>query len=362
MTAKINDEKIMTRALKLAQKGIGHTSPNPAVGCAIVKNGEIIAGDYHHKAGSSHAEILALKKAGNAAKGSDLYVTLEPCCIYGRTPPCTEAIIKAGIKRVVIGTLDPNPSVNGKGVKCLQEAGIEVEHGILQQQCEEINRGYNKYITTGLPYVTIKYAQSLDGRIATSTCSSQWISGEKSLKFAHQLRVKYDAVLIGAHTANIDDPQLTVRKARGKNPIRILLTDSGRLNNNLRLLADNNAQTIIATSRKGFTQCRGESFEKANIITLPVKSNGLDLKALLRKLGDKNITSLLVEGGSKVITSFLKQKLADSIIVITAPIIIGEGISAINDLDIKTIDSSIKLINKKMIKLSPDYVICGDIK
>lgn len=362
MTIKLTDEKIMAYALKLAQKGIGYTSPNPTVGCVIAKDGEIITGDYHHKAGSLHAEILAINKAGDAAKGSDLYVTLEPCCVYGRTPPCTEAIIKAGIKRVVIGTLDPNPSVNGKGVKCLQEAGVDVVSGILQKQCEEINRGYNKYITTGLPYVIIKYAQSLDGRIATSTCSSQWISGDKSLQFAHQLRAKYDAVLIGVHTANIDDPQLTVRKARGKNPIRILLTDSGRIDQNLRLLTDNKAQTIIATSRKGFTRCRGKSFENVNVITLPVKSNGIDLKALLRKLGDKGILSVLVEGGSKVITSFLKQKLADSIIVITAPIIIGEGISAVNDLNIKTIDSSIKLINKKLIRLGYDCAISGDLK
>jgi diaminohydroxyphosphoribosylaminopyrimidine deaminase/5-amino-6-(5-phosphoribosylamino)uracil reductase len=349
------DERYMIQALRLAAKGLGKTSPNPVVGCVVVKDGQIIAGDYHHKAGQPHAEALALPKAGAEAKGADLYVTLEPCCIYGRTPPCTDAIIKAGIKRVVAGALDPNPKVNGKGISILKNAGVEVVTGVLGRQCEKINRPYFKYAKTGLPYVTVKFAQSLDGRIATKNGSSKWISSEKSLVFAHKLRALNDAILIGANTANHDDPQLTVRLASGRNPIRIILTSSGRLTKNLRLLNDKSARTIIATGKSAKT------FANTETIRLPQKGDSLDLKVLLKVLAKMEITSLLVEGGSGAITGFLKQKLADKIIIVSAPILIGDGISAIGDLQTKTIAHSLKLKDVEYKHFGPDCVISGEL-
>lgn len=360
MTEKLKTEKLMARAISLAVKGMGYTSPNPVVGCLIVKNDKIIASDYHHKAGQPHAEILALNKAGKAAKGAVLYVTLEPCCLHGRTPPCTKAIIQAGIKKIVIGIPDPNPDVNGRGIKKLEKAGIEVVTGALEEQCRDLNKGYNKYITTGLPYVTIKCAQSLDGRIATKTGSSRWISSDESLKFAHKLRAHHDAILVGADTVNNDDPQLTVRLVKGKNPVRVILTSSGRIKNNLQIFSDS-ISTIIATGSKGLDNFKRKNTNNVELIKLPEKSGSLNLKVLLQKLADRGITSLLVEGGSKTITGFIKQKLADRIIVVTAPILIGDGINGIGDLGIKTINNSLKLKNIKYRKIGIDNIVVGDL-
>jgi diaminohydroxyphosphoribosylaminopyrimidine deaminase/5-amino-6-(5-phosphoribosylamino)uracil reductase len=326
----------------------------------IVKHGRVIAGDYHHQAGKPHAEALALAKAGDDAHGADLYVTLEPCCFHGRTPPCTEAIIKAGIKKVVVGAIDPNPAVNGKGIKRLNGAGIEIVSGVLQKECESVNRGYSKFITSGMPLVTVKYAQSLDGRIATKTGHSQWISSPESLEFAHQLRAAHDAILIGAKTANHDNPQLTVRLVKGKNPARIVLSASGGVKSNLRLFHDKQAPVIIATGRQGLKLFK-RALPDIETIVIPAKNRGLDLKNLLKKMAEKRITSVLIEGGSGVITGFLKQNLVDRMIIIAAPIIIGEGISAVGDLNIRTIDQSRKLINIEYRKIGRDCAIIGDL-
>ncbi|MCP4584273.1 MAG: bifunctional diaminohydroxyphosphoribosylaminopyrimidine deaminase/5-amino-6-(5-phosphoribosylamino)uracil reductase RibD [candidate division Zixibacteria bacterium] len=360
MAYKTDNENFMAQALKLAARGKGFTSPNPAVGCVIVKNGRVIAGDYHHEAGLPHAEALALNQAGAAAKNADLYVTLEPCCSYGRTPPCTEAIIKAGIKRVFIGTIDPNPAVNGRGIEILVHAGIEVETGVLRKRCESLIRSYIKFITTGLPLVTIKYAQSLDGRIAAKSGASQWISSPGSLKFAHQLRSWHDAILVGANTANHDDPQLTVRLVKGNNPVRIVLSGSGLVEPGLKLFHDKVTKTILATSRKGrklFEDSKGN----CDMMTLPIKVGELNLRALLEKLAKRGITSLLIEGGSGVITSFIKQNLVDRMIIVSAPIIIGDGISGVGDLKTKTIDKARRLINIEQRKIGPDCLIMGDL-
>jgi len=360
MAYKTENEKFMAKALKLAAKGRGFTSPNPAVGCVVAKDGQIIAGDYHHEAGLPHAEALALGRVGSSAKNADLYVTLEPCCIYGRTPPCTEAIIKAGIKRVFVGTKDPNPAVNGQGIEILRQAGIEVKTGVLQKQCDSLIRSYAKFITTGLPLVTVKYAQSLDGRIAAKSGASQWISSSGSLKYAHQLRSWYDAILIGASTANHDNPSLTVRLVKGNNPVRVVLSGKGRVKPKLKLFNDNDVQTILATSRQGrkfFEDAHGN----CDTITLPVKAGELNLRKLLEKLAERGITSLLIEGGSGVITSFLRQNLVDQLIIISAPIIIGDGISAVGDLKTKTIDQARRLVNVKQRKIGPDCVFIGDL-
>lgn len=346
----------------MARRGVGYTSPNPAVGSVIVKDGEIVAGDYHRRAGQPHAEALALQKAGDAARGADLYVTLEPCSFHGRTPPCTESIIAAGIRRVVIGTVDPNPKVNGLGIKALKKKGLEVVTGVLAESCRELNRAHSKFITTRLPLVTVKYAQSLDGRLATMTGSSQWISSDRSLVFAHQLRAQNDAILVGARTAKMDDPQLTVRYIKGKNPMRMIISGSGNVSRRLRLLNDDAAPVVIATSRIGANKMAKWVGSKAEILILPVRGGQLDLSALLKKLGERQITSLLVEGGAGIITGFLKQNLVDRIITIIAPIIIGRGINAVDDLGIKSIDKAKKIFNVRRKKIGPDCAIIGDLK
>lgn len=356
MPRRDEDEKFMALAIREASKGVGKTSPNPPVGCVIVKAGKVIARDYHHQAGKAHAEPLALAKAGRAARGATMYVTLEPCNIYGRTPPCTKAIIESGIKRVVIGVADPNPKVNTGGISELNRAGIKTELGILGQKCSEIIKPYAKYITTGLPFVTIKYAQSLDGRIATSTGSSKWISSSESLKFAHRLRTQNDAVLVGGRTANVDDPLLTVRNVKGRNPARIVLTGSGEIDSNLKIFDTTDARTIIFTASNRVFPNNVETFR------LEGNGNKIDLKAMLRKIGELGFISLLVEGGASVITSFLKQGLADRLIVVCCPIIIGEGVSAVGNLDSRTIGDAFKLNNVSYMKLGPDIAVIGDLK
>lgn len=346
----------MAQAIKLAQKAEGKTSPNPMVGCVIVKNGHIIGEGYHHKAGEPHAEILAFEEAGDKANGATLYVTLEPCCIFGRTPPCTQAIINNKIRRVVVGVTDPNPKINGRGLEILKNAGISISTGVMKKECADLIKPYAKYITTGMPFVTIKYAQSLDGRLATKNGSSQWISSPAALKYAHQLRSQSDAVLVGAGTANLDNPKLTVRLVKGNNPIRVVLSKSGKLKKNLRLLNDKKARTIIITSAS-------TKFPK-NCETIQISANkgSIDIKAALLELGKIGVVNLLVEGGAETITGFLKSKLADRIIVISAPIIIGDGISAVGDLNIKTIDRSLKLINVDSKRIGADCLIIGDLK
>jgi len=350
------DERFMAQAIKLALKAEGKTSPNPMVGCVIVKNGHIVGEGYHHKAGEPHAEILALEEAGEKANGATLYVTLEPCCIFGRTPPCTQAIINNKIRRVVVGVIDPNPKINGRGLAVLKNAGISISSGIMKNECADLIKPYAKYITTGMPFVTIKYAQSLDGRLATKTGSSQWISSAATLKYSHQLRAQSDAVLIGAATANHDNPRLTVRLVKGNNPLRVVLTKTGKLKKNLHLLNDKKARTVIITSSPA-------KFPKnCEIIRLSAKENSIDIKAVLVELGKMGVVNLLVEGGAATITGFLKSKLADRIIVVVAPIIIGDGINAIGNLNVKTINQSLKLMKVDSKRIGDDCLIVGDLK
>ncbi|UCE66900.1 MAG: bifunctional diaminohydroxyphosphoribosylaminopyrimidine deaminase/5-amino-6-(5-phosphoribosylamino)uracil reductase RibD, partial [Candidatus Zixiibacteriota bacterium] len=274
-------EKLMRRAFRLAKKGLGYTSPNPPVGAIIVKEGEIIARGYHRRAGCPHAEIEALRKAKDRSRNATIITTLEPCSHYGKTPPCADALIEAGIKKVVSAIEDKNPAVSGRGFNRLKEAGIEVINGVGKTFAESFYRPYFKYITTGLPFVTIKFAQSIDGRIATQTGHSRWISSPQSLKFAHKLRAVNDAVLVGANTLERDDPLLTTRLVKGANPVRIVLTKSGKLNFKRRLFNDSTAPTFVAAGRDSHIK-PGENYE---IIYLRKQSGALSLRDLLKKLG-----------------------------------------------------------------------------
>ncbi|RKX18371.1 MAG: bifunctional diaminohydroxyphosphoribosylaminopyrimidine deaminase/5-amino-6-(5-phosphoribosylamino)uracil reductase RibD [Candidatus Zixiibacteriota bacterium] len=354
------DKKYIELALKLAEKARGKTSPNPMVGAVVVKNNRIVGQGYHKKAGTAHAEKIALNQACNLAKDSILYVTLEPCCHVGRTDPCTGAIIRAGVKKVVYSIKDPNPIVNGCGIRCLKKAGIEVTGNVMAKQARRLNEVYLKYITTGRPFVVLKMAQSIDGRIATSTGHSQWISGQASLKFAHRLRSYYDAVVIGAGTVKADNPNLTVRLTKGNNPYRIILSQNPEFAKNINLFKHNNdCKTIVATSAGPADKLKIKNLTVWKIEKNRGNKNRLSLTDFLDKAGRFGITSILVEGGSGLATSFIREHLVDKFHFIMAPMIIGGGLDAISDLGIRHLDKALRFKEYEVEKIGEDCLFTG---
>lgn len=316
----------MSRALELAARGLGKTSPNPAVGAVVVKNNRIVAEGYHKRAGGPHAEIEALRRAGKKARGADLFVTLEPCCHFGKTPPCCSTIIKSGVKRVVIGTRDPNPLVNGKGIKVLKASGIKVGEGVLRKECADINRAYNKWVVSGIPYVTMKTALSLDGKIGMQSGESKWITNEMCRGYVHSLRSSHDAVLIGSGTARLDNPKLTARLSKkSRTGIAVVLDEKLILQENSNLFRRKPGSLIIATtSRAPSSKIRKIKKRGHDVLLCRATAEGyVFLPHLLGKLGAMGITSVLVEGGGKVFSDFLRRNLADRVIVCIAPKIIG---------------------------------------
>lgn len=359
MTEKQVDEQFMQRALALAQKGRGTTSPNPMVGAVLVKQGKIVGEGYHQLAGGPHAEIAALKKTGSKSKGAHLYVTLEPCSHWGKTGPCTEAIIEAGIKRVIYAVGDSNPVVKGKGIRRLKAAGITVIGDILKDQASELNEAYFHYHAEKRPFVILKTAQTLDGYIATRSGESQWITGAEARKETHVLRSQIDAVVVGAGTVRTDDPRLTVRAIKARNPYRIVLTESGDIPAHVMLFAENNdMKTIVATSEKGAVKLRAIA-EKQNLILWEIaqkKNGGLDLADFLNKAGEFGLRSLLLEGGATLTTAFWKAGLVDKYIAMIAPSILGSGMAAIGDFGISRLDKRIELSRMSVTKTGGDYL------
>jgi len=355
-----NDEYYMQLAIELARRGRGRVSPNPLVGAVIVKNGRIIGKGYHRQYGGNHAEINAISNAKEDAAGATLYVTLEPCCHEGKTPPCVETIIRNKLKKVVIGTIDSNPLVCCGGIKNLQNRGIEVKTGVLEQECRDLNEIFFHYMETGMPFVTVKYAQTLDGRIATSTGQSQWISSEAARKFAHKLRAEHDAVLVGTGTLRKDNPALTVRLARGRNPLRIVLDSSLSIPEQAKILQNiPQAKTLIATLKKA-QGARYEILKSAGAEIITVKNDrrgNIDLKKLFKILAGRGISSLLVEGGAQIITAVLKNNLADRLVAIIAPKIIGKGLEAVGDLGIGNLAQAKRLSFRRIRKIGADLVI-----
>lgn len=356
----MNDEYYMKLAIQLALKGRGFVSPNPMVGAVIVKNGRIIGKGYHKNFGGNHAEINAIKNAGKSAKGSTLYVTLEPCCHKGKTPPCVNSIIKNEIARVVIGTVDSNPLVSCQGIHHMKESGIEITTGVLENECRNLNEVFFHYMETGLPFITIKYAQSLDGRIATSTGKSQWISCGASLTFAHRLRAEHDAILVGRGTVEKDDPELTVRLVRGRNPLRVIVDSKLKMSDKSKIFKTiANAPTLIATT-ENYSHPKFKRFVGygAEVITIKADQNGkVDLKSLLRILSKRTISSVLIEGGSQIITSVLRNNLANRLVTVIAPKIIGRGIEAVGDLNIRRLESAKTLSIRKIFKSGNDLIV-----
>jgi diaminohydroxyphosphoribosylaminopyrimidine deaminase/5-amino-6-(5-phosphoribosylamino)uracil reductase len=322
------DERFMARALELARKGEGRTRPNPPVGAVVVRDGEILGEGFHPRAGMPHAEIYALRDAGQRTHGADLYVTLEPCSHPGKTMACTGAILRAGIARVFAGCLDPNPKVNGRGLATLERGGVAASCGLLERECRRLIAPFAKHVRTGLPFVTLKAAMTLDGQIATAAGDSRWISNEHSRLWVHELRNRVDGIMVGAGTVRQDDPQLTTRLPEGgRDALRILVDDRLEIPESARLLhLGSEAPTLIATSEAAPSD-RAERLMAlgAEVLRIPTRDNGIDLRELLRILGKRNLQSLLLEGGSTLNGAMWRAGLVDRVMIFLAPKLLGGG-------------------------------------
>ncbi|MCK5126503.1 MAG: bifunctional diaminohydroxyphosphoribosylaminopyrimidine deaminase/5-amino-6-(5-phosphoribosylamino)uracil reductase RibD [candidate division Zixibacteria bacterium] len=350
-------KEMMKRAFVLARRAEGKTAPNPMVGAVIFKGENIIATGYHKKSGTLHAEINALKKAGSDAKGASIAINLEPCCHKGKTGPCTEALIAAGIKKVIYGAEDPYKEVNGRSRVILEEKGIEVITGVCAKEAKRLNEVYYHFHSVHRPFVIVKSAQTLDGRIASVTGDSKWITGPSARAFAHKLRARYDAVMVGSGTVKTDNPELTVRSVKGKNPLRIILTSSDALPMKLGVFeANEDNKTVIATSRAVMSKKVYNQF-----ITWPVKTSprGLDLNDFLKRAAKHGVMSILVEGGSKLTTSLFRERLVDKYYQFIAPMMLGEGISGIGDLGLNKIAQAISFHDCGFRKLGNDRLFWG---
>ena len=351
----------MRRAIELAKRG--NTAPNPMVGAVLVKAGKSIAEGFHSYAGGPHAEVVALRKAGKKAKGADLYVNLEPCCHQGRTPPCTDAIIKSGVSKVYIGMKDPNKLVNGKGIRRLKAAGIKVSLGLWKEHCEKLNEGFVKVVKTGLPLVTMKTAISLDGKIATRTGNSQWISGTESRNFVHELRNQNSAILIGTNTILKDNPQLTCRlkKKGGRNPTRIILDRGNKIPLKAKVFSNSKKQRVIYVAGSKISLKRKKTLVEKNIEIINGKTNksGFDLKHLMKHLVKKDLTSVLIEGGGEINNSALKAGIVDKIYIFISPILIGgkQAPGLIGGLGVSKIVKALSLKNMKVTEMGEDLMV-----
>ena len=372
------DTEYLKLALRLARRGLGATSPNPMVGAVLVKASRVLGRGWHRRAGEAHAEIEALhdaRRRGLSPKGATLYVTLEPCCTQGRTPPCTDAIIASGIKRVVAGATDPNPRHAGKGFRLLESAGIRVSDGLLGRECTELNEAFNHWIVHRTPLVTVKAAMTIDGKIATPSGQSKWITGERARAYAMRLRYEADAILVGINTVLQDDSSLTARpgglqrkgSATGKELRRIILDSGARTPIQAKIVSDSQAALTTIVVAEGAPKARVAALAKrVNVLTAPMaaKPGGermrrLDLAWLMRTLGAQNITHLLVEGGGEVNASFLLQGLAQRIVFFYAPKILGgrDARKAVAGLGAASVPETLQLSELQWRRLGPDWLL-----
>ncbi len=350
-------KKYMELALKLAEKGVGLCSPNPAVGCIIVKRGSVVGKGYHKKCGEGHAEVNAIENAGIKAQNATMYVTLEPCSHWGRTPPCTEKIINSGIREVIIGMKDPNPKVDG--YKELKFRGLKTKIGILEEECRKLNEYYVKYIKTKKPFVILKVAMSLDGKIATATGESKYITGKDARKYVHQIRSNVDAVMVGINTVIKDDPKLTPREVKGKDPIKIVVDSTLKIPMSKNLLKDP-LKLIVATTNKANKKKVKQLQQKGvKVIVTPSKKGRVDLQELMKMLGRHEVSSIMIEGGSELNASAISEGIADKILLFSAPKLIGAGLGAIGNLGIKKLDKAISLKNIETRKVGKDILVEG---
>ncbi len=360
----MNDEFYMQRAIELAKRGEGFVSPNPLVGAVIVKDGKIIGEGWHERCGELHAERNALKNCKEPTQGSTIYVTLEPCCHYGRTPPCTKAIIEAKISRVVIGSRDPNPLVSGKGAEILRKAGIEVIEDFMRDECDKLNPIFFRYITTKLPYVSLKYAMTADGKIATYSGKSKWITNEFSRNDVHRLRKKHRAIMVGIGTVLADNPMLNCRIENGRNPIRIVCDSKLRIPLDCNICKTANEISTLVVSAIEDSEKQAE-LEKMGVKTLilPDKNGKVDLKKLMQYLGEKSIDSVLIEGGGTLAYSALQSKIVNHIYSYIAPKIFGgeNAKTPVESVGVEAPDDCFKLKRTNVREMGSDILIEYDV-
>ena len=362
----IHAEKFMQRAIELAHKGLGRTAPNPPVGAVLVRDGKIIGESFHPAAGQPHAEIFALRACGGLAQGADLYVTLEPCCHTGRTGPCTEAIVEAGVSRVFVGTQDPNPLVAGKGLERLRKAGIEVISDILNQECRQLMAPFTKHLTTGLPYVVLKSAMTLDGQTASITGDSKWISCEASRNIVHQLRNQVDGIIVGSGTVMADDPRLTTRLAEGgRDPVRIVFDGSLKTSPDAKVYTQSSqARTLFVTSSEhSEADLRPYGDVGVDIVSVEKTPDGLDLRAALVEIASRNLQYLLLEGGSLLSGAMMRAGLVDRLMIFVAPKILGgQGRGLLSGDGAASMAESLTLKNLKARKIDMDILLEGEVQ
>jgi diaminohydroxyphosphoribosylaminopyrimidine deaminase/5-amino-6-(5-phosphoribosylamino)uracil reductase len=362
----------MTLALRLAVKGQGKTSPNPMVGALVVNNGRIVGRGYHHGPGHPHAEILALNQAGTRAQGATLYVTLEPCChLLKRTPPCVPAVIRSGVRQVVVAMTDPNSMVKGRGIAALRRAGITVTTGIAQEEAAQVNRSYLHWVRTGRPYVIMKAGMTLDGKVATAKGESRWITGPRARQDAHRLRSQVDAVVVGVGTVIHDDPALTARlsdrplKLAPRQPLRVVVDSRLRTPLTATVCAgQDRVKTLIVTTNRA-SRSRRRPFERAGVevMSLPAKNRRVSLPALMTMLGKRGITSVLIEGGSTVNAAALREKLVNHVRLYLAPILMGgqDAMAVIGDRSPKRLAQALPLRHITVRRIGSDVVVEGDV-
>ena len=353
----------MRKALLLAQKALGRTSPNPMVGAVVVRRGRVVGEGFHSRAGQPHAEIEALRRAGDKARSADLYVTLEPCCHFGRTPPCTQAIIEAGIKRVFVGMKDPNKQVSGKGLRLLKKHGIVIVSNVIREQCLKLNEFFVKKMKTGMPFVILKTAMSLDGKIATRCGDSRWVTGELARNQVHKIRNHVDAILVGTETVLKDDPRLTCRlKTRQvKHPARIILDRRNKIPLTARVFKNSRSQKVVYVTGLDISSRRLKTLtdKKVEVINGKLLNNRFDIKYLLKELASRDMNSILIEGGSELNASFVKAGMVDRVVTFISPKLIG-GVKApgfLGGQGVMKMVSAINLKNIEVTKIGEDLMV-----
>lgn len=359
----------MECALSLARLAMGYTSPNPAVGAAIIKDGVTVGMGYTQPVGSEHAEIMALRQAGDKAKGATMYVTLEPCAHYGHTPPCTQAMIDAGISEVYIALVDPNPAVSGSGIGKLNEAGIKTHIGLCEQEAYGVNEAYAKHITTGLPFVIAKFAMSLDGKIATKTGDSKWITREEARRYAHALRHTVDAIMVGVNTVVVDNPHLTARGCGGRGgigrrqPVRLVVDSRGRVPSNAHVF-EAPGEVLLAVAAP-FDPLKKEKLVQtgAEVLELPARGDAVDIAELLKLLGEREVVTVLAEGGGDLLGSLFDYDLVDKVLVFISPVIIGgSGATSVAGKGVDNMSRALRLSRVEMKSFGDDVLVSGYVE
>ena len=367
MDSSFLDEKYMRMALRLAAKAQGRTSPNPMVGAVVVKDGRVIAAGYHKRAGEPHAEAVALRKADRAAKGATLYVTLEPCSHTNkRTPPCSPLVIASGVKRVVVAMIDPNPRVSGGGVQAIRKAGIEVVTGVLESEARQLNEAFIKHVTKKVPFVTLKIAQTLDGKIATASGESKWITGEKARAEGRGYRDTHDAILVGINTVLKDDPSLTTRLPGGRDPIRVIVDGKLRMPPGSNVLTQETPARTVIAALTGAPKKKRNMLEIAGAEVLTVKSDHgrVDLRDLMKKLGKMDIMSVLIEGGAEINASALRAGIVDKVVLFIAPMVMTgrDSLCSIGGTSPRRLSGAIRIRGAETRVVGQDLMIEGYIE